>query len=254
MAELPAHAERNRESWDADSDAYQARHGEQLRVDRPGWGVWQLPEAEVGALGEVSGLDVLEFGCGAAQWSIALAHAGARPVGLDLSARQLDHARRLMAVHGVDFPLVEASAEHVPLPDASFDLVFCDHGAMTFADPRRTVPEASRLLRPGGRLVFCMGTPILDICWPADAEHPGTVLHLDYFGLHRLEQPDTTDFQLTYGEWIRCFRDHGLVVEDLIELRPPADATSTYRGPQDLAWARRWPMEHIWSVRRGEGA
>ena len=109
------------------------------------WGVWQIPEAELRVLGDVRDRDILEFGCGAAQWSIALAQAGARPVGLDLSERQLEHARTLMARAGVDFPLVHASAEAVPLPDASFDIVFCDHGAMTFADPR-----TGRCPRPRG--------------------------------------------------------------------------------------------------------
>jgi len=63
-----------------------ARHG-------AAWGVWQIPEDEIHALGEVAGKDVLELGCGAAQWSIELAGRGARPVGLDLSERQLEHAR-----------------------------------------------------------------------------------------------------------------------------------------------------------------
>ena len=114
--------------------------------------MWQLPDSELGILGDVAGKDVLELGCGAAQWSILLAGRGARVVGLDNSARQLEHARENMAAAGVDFPLVHAAAEEVPLPDASFDVVFCDHGGMTFGDPYRTVPEAARLLRPGGLL------------------------------------------------------------------------------------------------------
>ena len=80
---------------------------------------------------------------------IALAQSGARPVGLDFSSQQLKHARRLMEEAGIDFPLIEASAEDVPLPDASFDIVFCHWGAMTFCDPQKTVPEVARLLRPG---------------------------------------------------------------------------------------------------------
>jgi len=116
--------------------------------------VWSIPESQLNVLGDVRDKDVLELGCGAAQWSIALAGLGARCVGLDNSARQLEHARRGMAAAGVDFPLVHASAETAPLPDASFDVVFCDHGAMTFADPERTVPEAARLLRPGGLFAF----------------------------------------------------------------------------------------------------
>ncbi len=250
-AELTPHAARNQASWDAYSDEYQARHGGQLAESGGlAWGTSQIPESELRVLGEVAGKDILELGCGAAQWSIALAQRGARPVGLDLSSRQLEHARRLMAEAGVEFPLVNASAETVPLPDASFDIVFCDHGAMSFADPYLTVPEVARLLRPGGLFAFNQHSPIETICWPLGRDRVGDRLALDYFGMHRFEDDDEVFFQLPYGEWIRLFRANGLVVEDLIEPRPAADATSTYRDAEQLAWARRWPSENIWRLRR----
>jgi SAM-dependent methyltransferase len=246
-----AHEARNRAMWDAYSDEYQAKHGAQL-ADSGGraWGTSQIPEAELRVLGDVAGKDILEFGCGAAQWSIALAQAGARPVGLDLSERQLEHARRLMAEAGVDFPLIHGSAESVPLPDASFDIVFCDHGAMTFADPYRTVPEAARLLRPGGLFAFSHHSPIETICWALGDKKVGDRLAIDYFGMHLFDEDDETYFQLTYGDWIRLFRANGFVVEDLIEPRPPEGATSSYRDADELAWARRWPSEEIWRLRR----
>jgi SAM-dependent methyltransferase len=241
----------NRAAWNADADAYQAESGPQLEASGGmAWGVWQIPEADLHVLGEVAGRDILELGCGAAQWSIALARAGARPVGLDLSDRQLEHARRLMAAAGVSFPLIHASAEAVPLPDAGFDIVFCDHGAMTFADPYLTVPEAARLLRPGGLFAFSHGSAILDLCWPADAERAGDRLVNDYFGLHRLTFPDEISFQLPYGEWIRLFRATGLEILDLIEPRPAPDATSSYRDGQERDWSRRWPAESIWRLRK----
>ncbi len=195
---LTPHEARNRASWDAYSDEYQAKHGAQL-ADSGGlaWGTSQILESELRILGDVAGKDILEFGCGAAQWSIALARAGARPVGLDLSARQLEHARRLMAEAGVDFPLVHGSAEAVPLPDASFDIVFCDHGAMTFADPYRTVPEAARLLRHGGLFAFNHHSPIETICWALGAETVGDRLALDYFGMHGFDDGEDVYFQLT---------------------------------------------------------
>src|SRR6266704_3637331 len=145
------HVQKNRAMWEASSDEYEQRHEAALSGGNAmAWGLWRIPEAELHILGGVAGKDILEFVCGAARWSIALAERGARPVGLDISSRQLQHARHHMQEAGVDFPLVEASAEDVPLPDASFDIVFCDWGAMTFCDPVRTVPEAARLLRPGG--------------------------------------------------------------------------------------------------------
>ncbi|TFG68905.1 MAG: class I SAM-dependent methyltransferase [Thermomicrobiales bacterium] len=250
-ADLTAHALRNQSMWDGYSDEYQRLHGGQL-ADSGGlaWGTAQIPEAELRVLGDVAGKDILEFGCGAAQWSIGLAQAGARPVGLDLSERQLEHARLLMAEAQVSFPLVHASAESVPLPDESFDIVFCDHGAMTFADPYLTVPEAARLLRPGGLFAFNHHSPIETICWPLGAEQVGDRLAIEYFGMHRFDDGDETYFQLSYGEWIRLFRANGFVVEDLVEPRPGAGATSSYRGSDELAWARRWPSECIWRLRR----
>src|SRR5262249_22713467 len=159
-------------------------------------------------LGEVAGKDVLELGCGAARWSIALAARGARPVGLDLSPRQLQHARRLMGEVGVDFPLLLASAEAVPLPAARFDIVFCDWGAMSFCDPRRTVPEASRLLRPGGLLAFATFSPIGICCHNMAADTVEATMHNDYFGQLRQEWPEEVTFSLPYGDWIRLFRRH----------------------------------------------
>jgi SAM-dependent methyltransferase len=245
------HERRNRASWNADSDRYQGHNGPLLAASGGmAWGVWQIPESELRILGDVAGKDILEFGCGAAQWSIKLAMVGARPVGLDLSERQLEHARRLMAEAGVDFPLLHASAEAVPLPDASFDIVFCDHGAMTFADPYRTVPEAARLLRPGGLFAFSHGSAILDICWPLDSKKAGERLVLDYFGMHALDDGDTITFQLPYGEWIRLFRSNGFEVEDLVEPQPAAGTISSYRDADELAWSRRWPAESIWRLRR----
>jgi SAM-dependent methyltransferase len=227
------------------------KHGGQLAESGGlAWGTSHIPESELHVLGDVEGKDILELGCGAAQWSIALARRGARPVGLDLSERQLEHARRLMAEAGVDFPLIHGSAEAVALPDASFDIVFCDHGAMTFADPYLTVPEVARLLRLGGLFAFNHHSPIETICWPLDADRVGDRLALDYFGLHRIDDGDEISFQLTYGEWIRLFRANGFAIEDLIEPRPPADTTSSYRDDAELAWARRWPSEAIWRLRR----
>jgi SAM-dependent methyltransferase len=211
--------------------------------------VWQIPEAELEVLGDVAGLDILELGCGAAQWSISLAGLGARPVGLDLSARQLEHARRAMAEAGVQFPLVEASAEDVPLDDESFDVVFCDHGAFNFADPRRLVPESVRLLREGGLLAFSMPSPILDIFWNEKQEVVDERPQNDYFELRRFEDDEGVNFQLPYGEWIRLFRANGLAVEDLIELRPAPDAETSY-DLVTLEWARRLPAEHIWKARK----
>lgn len=241
---------RNRDVWDRQSARYQEQHAAQLDKREPAWGVWAIPERELGVLGDVAGLDVLELGCGGAQWSIALARRGARVTGLDLSPAQLAHARALCAREGVAVSLVEANGEQTGLPDASFDVVFCDHGAMSFADPELTVPEVARLLRRGGRFAFNMATPLVDTCFDPATNEVADRLCADYFALCEIESDGMVGFQLPYGAWIRLFRRHGLAVEDLIELQPPPGATTTYPDFVPLAWARRWPAEHIWKLRR----
>ena len=242
---------RNRAYWDRKSDEYQARNAAFIGRPEPRWGMWQLPESELGVLGDVAGKDVLELGCGAAQWAILLAQSGARMVGLDNSERQLEHAREPMRVAGIDFPLVHSGAEEIPLPDASFDIVFCDHGAMTFADPYLTVPEAARLLRPDGLFAFSHVTPLEWVCWNDETDTIEPRLHRDYFGIHRLEEADgPAEFNLPYGEWIRLFRENGLRVEALIEIQPPLGVESTYRSARETQWARSWPMEEIWKCRK----
>jgi SAM-dependent methyltransferase len=240
--------EANRAAWDAWSAEYQA-----TRDVRGGfWGVWSIPEEELDVLGDVAGREVLELGCGAAQWSIALAREGAHVVGLDNSERQLEHARQLMGVAGVEFPLVHSPAEELPFEAESFDVVFCDWGATNFADPYRVVPEVARVLRPGGLFAFSGSTPISWLALNVEKDVWDAGLHMDYFGMHRRvwDEDQLVEFQLTYGEWIRLFRENDFDVEALIEIQPPPDAHSTFRDEQARDWARRWPMEQIWKVRK----
>jgi SAM-dependent methyltransferase len=217
------------------------------------WGQFGVPESELGLLGDVAGLDIVELGCGTAYFSAWLARRGARVVGVDPTPAQLETARRLMRETGLEFPLVEAPGESVPLPDAAFDLALSEHGAATWADPSRWIPEAGRLLRPGGRLVFLHGTPLAYVCYP-EVGQISTELHRSYFGLGRTVWDDgeyEVEHQLTHGAWISVLRAAGFEVEQLVELQAPADAvTHDYYEDMTADWARRWPGEEIWVARK----
>lgn len=246
--------QRNRTFWDADADGYQAVHGDALAAAPEAWGVWRIPEAALGVLGDVAGRDVLEYGCGAAQFGIALAARGARVVGLDVSAAQLAHARAGATARAVPLPLVCASATATPFADASFDLVFCDHGALSFCDPARTVPECARLLRDGGRLVFSVGTQLLYLTWDEARFRQTRRLQEPWRSRWTVDSGEgTVDVVWSHGEWIRTFRAHDLVVDDLVELLAPPDATTTYDFVP-APWARRWPAEEIWCLSRAPRA
>ena len=244
------HERHNRVFWNADADDYQAAHGTALRAAPEAWGVWRIPESELRVLGDVEGLDVLEYGCGAAQWSVALAGRGARVIGLDLSIQQLTHAATAAREASARLPLVCASGEQVPCADGSFDLVFCDHGALSFCNPRRALPEVARVLRPGGRLVFSHPTIWPYLTYRRRADRVTTRLRRSYFGRARWAEPEGTfDFALPTGEWIRALRSAGFLIDDLVELRAPKGARSTYGW--DARWSRRWPAEEIWVAHRG---
>lgn len=241
--------------WTARNAEYTDKSAAQAwAADEITWGVWQTPESELEVLGDVDGLDIVELGCGTAYFSAWLAKRGARPVGVDPTPAQLETARRLQGETGIEFPLIEATGEAVPLPDASFDIVHSEYGASIWADTYKWIPEAARLLRPGGRLVFLRNATLQLLCMELD----GVVERLvrPQRDLHRLEWDDTkeVEFHLPHGKLIDLLRENGLDVERLVELYPGADAkTHEYYAYVSVEWAQRWPSEEIWVARKRDG-
>jgi SAM-dependent methyltransferase len=220
-------------------------------LDEISWGIWAVDESELHVLGDVAGLDVVELGCGTAYFSAWLAKRGARPVGVDVTPAQLETARRLMAETGIEFPLVEADAAATGLPDASADLVLSEYGASIWVDPYRWIPEAARLLRPGGRLVFLRNSTLVILCSPDEIPASET-LQRPQFGMHRFEWPEGgVEFHLAHGEWIDVLRANGFEIERLVEVQAPADAqTHAHYAYVTAEWAQKWPCEEIWVARK----
>jgi SAM-dependent methyltransferase len=216
------------------------------------WGVFEVPESQLGVMGDVAGLDMLELGCGTAYFSAWLAKRGARPVGVDPTPAQLETARLMQVEFGLEFPLLEAVGEDVPLPDSSFDVVHSEYGASIWADPYRWIPEAARLLRPNGRLIFLRNSTLIVLC--QELEPPaGERLVRAQRGLNKVHWPDTgeVEFHLGHGDWIELLRNKGFEVERLIELFAPDDAEMHhYYDYVTPDWARKWPAEEIWVARK----
>jgi SAM-dependent methyltransferase/ribosomal protein S18 acetylase RimI-like enzyme len=248
---LPDHARRNQVSWDAEAANYVEAARRNWAASEISWGTWDVPEAEVGALPPVDGMDVIELGCGTAYVSAWLGRRGARPVGVDLSAKQLETARAMQEQHGVAFPLHHASAEDVPLPDASFDLAVSEYGASLWCDPDAWVAEAARLLRPGGLLVFLTNSLIATLCSP-ETGPAGERLVRDQRGLRAVTYPDddAVEFHLAHGEWMATMTRHGFAVEALHELYAPPGADPARFEWVTPEWARRWPHEELWRARK----
>jgi SAM-dependent methyltransferase len=247
----------NRGSWDADAPNWVER-GRRAWAGEPTWGIWGNPESELHLLPDVTGLDAVELGCGTGYISAWLARRGARPVGLDVSFRQLATAKILQAEFDLRFALVHADAEHAPFADGSFDLAISEYGAAIWCDPYAWIPEAARILRPGGRLIALGSGAIVMLCFrPDDDTAPAEeTLHRDYFGMHRFEwhdeegKVDGIEFHLEHGEMIRLLRGCGFEVEDLVEVQAPQDARSHVEADVPLEWARRWPSVEVWKARK----
>ncbi|MFF3015131.1 class I SAM-dependent methyltransferase [Streptomyces sp. NPDC057939] len=216
----------NRGWWDRNADDYQSEHGAFLGDDRFVWGPEGLDEADAALLGPASSLkgkDVLEIGAGAAQCSRWLAARGARPVALDLSHRQLQHALR---IDGSDQPavrLVEADAGRLPFRDGSFDLACSAYGAVPFvADPVNVMREVRRVLRPGGRWVFSVTHPIR-WAFPDEPGPEGLSVAASYFDrTPYVEQDEDGDavyveHHRTIGDRVRDVVAGGFRLVDLVE-------------------------------------
>ena len=253
MSDNPEHVQRNREHWDAWAVEYAKRVATSWTKAEPTWGIWGVSEAELRLLpDDLAGKDAIELGCGTAYVSAWMARRGAHVVGIDNSAKQLETARALQLEHGPPFPLLHGNAESVPYRDASFDFAISEYGASLWCDPFQWVPEAARLLRPGGRLVFLVNSMLMSLTTQeVEGEAATDRLLRPAFGLHRLVWPGQTsvEFHLTHAEWIRVLRDAGFEIEALLEVRPPAGATSSWDFVT-LEWARQWPCEEVWKVRK----
>ncbi|QBR93118.1 class I SAM-dependent methyltransferase [Nocardioides euryhalodurans] len=217
------------------------------------WGLFSVPERELGVLGEVRGLDVAELACGTAYFSAWLARAGARTVAVDLSHEQLTTARRMQAQVGPAFPLVQGDGERVPLRSGAYDLVVSEHGAAAWCDPERWLPEAARLLRPGGRLVFLTNSLLSALCVPLEEGVAGERLLRGQREAYRVRWPGGgAEFHPSHGDWVRLLRGSGFVVAALREVYAPAQAHDhTFYEIVSKDWATRWPAEEVWvAVRR----
>ena len=253
--QAPEYLQGNVDFWQKKATKYAEFGEEAWAAEHPAWGIWGIPESDARLLPEdMSGLSCIELGCGTAYVSAWMCRRGATVVAIDPTPGQLITARRLRKEHELDFVIAQGFAESLPYPDESFDFAISEYGAAIWADPYRLIPEAARLLKCGGKLVFLSNSPLAVMCKP-DYESAGPVrpeLLRPYFGMHKLNWPDSpgeTEFHLTHGDWIALFRANGLAIERLLELQAPPGST-TDEAWADPEWATQWPTEEIWIVRK----
>jgi SAM-dependent methyltransferase len=248
---LPDHVRENKAGWEVEAANYVEPARRDWATDEISWGIYRVPETQIGALPDVAGMDVVELGCGTAYFSAWLARRGARPIGIDVSENQLVTARAMQVEHRLEFPLIEASAEDVPLPDRSADLVLSEYGASLWCKPEAWLAEAARLLRPNGHLVFLTNSLLVALTAPSDGAPNGDVLVRGQREIAQLryEGEEGVEFHLSPGEWIAALARHGFTVTALHELYAGDDSPPSSAHWMTLDWARRWPVEELYTAR-----
>ncbi len=250
------HVELNRQTWNEDAPNWVAAGERSWASDVPEWGQWGLVDDDVGLLPpDMSGIEAIELGCGTGYVSRWMERRGASVVAIDVSENQLATARRLANDYSSAIKWEQANAERVPYPDASFDFAVSEYGAALWCDPYVWVPEAARLLRPGGHLGFLTNSPMVTICYPLDGSPAGFSLVRSYFGQHTFDwtdvevDPGGVEFNLTISDWFALFRSNGLDVVDFRELQAPEHSEGTpFAVPAE--WAQQYPSEIVWKLRK----
>jgi SAM-dependent methyltransferase len=253
---LPEHVAANREYWDNNAHEWVSAGERSWLQLEPTWGIWALPESELKMLpGDMAGMRTIELGCGTGYVSGWMMRLGATAVGIDNSAEQLKTAEKLMNEHHMPFELIHGNAEVVPYPDASFDFAISEYGAAIWADPLKWIPEAHRLLKPGGELVFLGSHPLAIITTPLNGEPSEPFLHRNYFELYRADwrevevDPGGIEFNLPISAWLKLFRETGFEVLDYLELQAPDHFDETkFSSPAN--WSKQWPSEQVWKLRK----
>jgi ubiquinone/menaquinone biosynthesis C-methylase UbiE len=153
-----------------------------------------------------------------------------RGVGVDLSREMLRHARDRTSHLGIPFALVQADAESLPFPDATFDTVAISLALCTIPDPVKALLELGRVCRPNGRIVMLehvrsTARPLAAmqrLLSPLNERAIGCHLDRDTFGLARSLGFSIDDAQTRLFDAVR-----------LVVARPPANAMLPSSDPMN---------------------
>jgi ubiquinone/menaquinone biosynthesis C-methylase UbiE len=160
----------------------------------------------VNQLGLQSHFEVLDVAAGTGHLSRAIAPHVQRVVGVDLTPEMLAEGERAAEQAGLTNLVFEQGvAEHLPYPNAAFDLVVSRFSLHHFSDARGPLGEMVRVCRPGGRVA------IIDLVSPDDSIAASTYNHLE-----RLRDPSHIR-ALTAEELLGLMREVGL---DIVRTLP----------------------------------
>ncbi|HEV7792044.1 MAG TPA: class I SAM-dependent methyltransferase [Pseudonocardia sp.] len=145
-------------AWDGDGGAFWAANADRFDAGVARYHGHFLDAAAIGATA-----NVLDIGCGRGQTTRDAARraSAGSALGVDLSSRMIELARRLADREQLaNATFQQADAQVHPFPDQHFDLAVSRNGSMFFGDPLAAFTNIARAVRPGGRLVLLTWQPL----------------------------------------------------------------------------------------------
>ncbi len=240
------------ESWEVNSEDYIAKcendmsgdFNRQFVIDPK---LWSL-------LGDVSGLSVLDAGCGNGYLTRLLATKGARAIGVDLSKTFIDYCKRIESEKRMGCEFYNAAiTEMNDFESKSFDIVVSNVVMVDVLDYKTAFKEIARVLKDDGRFIWSNVHPIfgraasaVDIKLPRDSPRNESryLKMIDrYFDtggelLEWMSKP-TWQFIRTLEEYSKALKEAGFVIAQILEPRPTPEAIQ--QNPRELAFdADRW--------------
>lgn len=200
------------------------------KVDAAPYNALYERPAMLGLLPDLSGLRILDAGCGSGWYAEQLIRRGAVVTGIDASAAMVDHARkRLAASSNVTIDVADL-ADRLPFPDDVFDGVVSPLVLHYLEDFRPALKEMRRVLVPGGWLQFSTHHPAADAALFKtrnyfEVEH--VVDHWDWVG-------QVEFFRRSLTEIVRSVIESGFIVDAIIEPKPTAE----FKRQKPESWER----------------
>lgn len=170
-----------------------------------------------------------------------------------MSIQQLTTTKGFATRFDSQITFILGNAEATALPNNCADIVVSEYGAAIWCDPYQWIPEAARLLVPGGQLIFLGHSPWAMVCTPDDGDRVSDAMMRSYFELHRMDwtnaaiDPGGIEFNLPLSKWFTLFRAQGFRVDDYQEIQAPP-ATLPDRYSTRWEWARSYPSEQVFKL------
>jgi len=208
-------------------------------------------------LGDVSGKNVLDLGCGEGGYSRELSRKGALVTAVDCAENAIKYCISVAEEEQLKIAYyVRNSCDLYDITDDSFDIVLASMMLMDCEDFEGTVKEIARVLKPSGKLFASVCHPCFHVSGGIGRQDKGIdkkVVVSNYYKPTEWEAPISRGNvkviwrHRTIEDYVKMFIKCGLTITDLNEPIPTEEQATV---SVDVAWMRKIPIFLFWELRK----